>query len=432
MWDYFAGQVVLLTGASGFLGTALGYRLLSKAPLAHIYLLCRGGLPRLSTIWAKSLPSKYIEMLSDGHIHVLDGDITKPGMGLDNKTLEELWETLTIIIHAASSISLVHHLPKLSDSVIRSSESIACLGLACQQLKSFVYVSTAYTNAFLHQETTDTDVYVDETIYPLGRGWTTDVRDEWTQVQKYGYSRESMAHDFPWPYAYAKHLTERLITRMFIDANRDDQLLILRPSIIAPAQNFPYKGYCVPKSTPSIMLAASLLLTPSLHFCISSRLPDPDTQATTDEVPVDVVVDRLLLHLTSRSTGPVHAVSGAAKRHSSRIYWEEAMKLRRLPWTPQFSWMPVDWHSDDLHQIAKIFVIIGTSYNFCQRKTDILYQELGEKERLDLQLYTTGFGNRCDLASRLPQILHFAEKMSRKYFLARVIFWLFYGWLTYM
>jgi fatty acyl-CoA reductase len=45
MWDYFAGQVVFLTGSSGFMGTAIAYRLLSQAPIAHLYLLCRGGLP---------------------------------------------------------------------------------------------------------------------------------------------------------------------------------------------------------------------------------------------------------------------------------------------------------------------------------------------------------------------------------------------------
>lgn len=371
-------------------------------------------------------------MLSGGTVSVLDGDITKPGMGLDDETLQQLQRKLTIIIHAASSINLVYSLPKLSDAIIRSSESMACLGLACSQLKRFVYVSTAYSNAFLYQETSETDVYVNETIHPLGRGWVTDVQDEWTQVQKHGYSMEFLSHDFPWPYAYAKHLKERLLIRMFSDIGRQDQLLILRPSIVAPAQHFPYPGYSLPKSTPSTLLAATLLLTLSWHFRMASRLPDPDNQATVDEVPVDVVVDRLLAHLACGSTGPVHGVSGAAKRYAFRTYWEEVMKMRCVPWILRPMWMSVDWHSDTLHDSARIYVIGGTSYNFCDTKTDMLYRELGEKERLDLQLYTTGFGNRHDLADRLPQVLSLSEQISKRYLIARAIFWLFYGWLLWV
>jgi hypothetical protein len=368
-------------------------------------------------------------MLFEGHISVLDGDITKPSMGLDGETLQRLQQELTVIIHAASSINLVQPLTKLSDATIRASEGMAYLGLACNKLKRFVFVSTAYSNAFLHQETTDTDVYVDETIHPLGHGWVTDVLDEWTQVQDHGYSLEYLSHDFPWAYSYTKHLTERLLMRMFADASRDDQLLIIRPSIVAPAQNFPYPRYSMPKSTPSTLLSATLLLTPSWHFRMASRLPHPDTQATVDEVPVDVVVDRLLAHLARGSTGPVHAVSGAAKRYCFRTYWEEAMKLRCVPWTLQPMWMPVNWHSDTLHDSARMFVIGGTSYNFCERKTDVLYRELGEKDRLGLQLYTTGFGDQHDLAMRLPQILSLAEHISRRCFLAQVMFWVFYGWM---
>ena len=45
MWKYYSGKVLFITGASGFLGTALVYRIISQAPVAHLYLLCRDGLP---------------------------------------------------------------------------------------------------------------------------------------------------------------------------------------------------------------------------------------------------------------------------------------------------------------------------------------------------------------------------------------------------
>jgi len=43
MWEFYTGKVLLITGASGFLGTTLVYRLRQKAPVEHIFLICRKG-----------------------------------------------------------------------------------------------------------------------------------------------------------------------------------------------------------------------------------------------------------------------------------------------------------------------------------------------------------------------------------------------------
>lgn len=43
MWEYFNEKSILVTGGSGFLGTALVYRLLTSTSTARIYLVCRGG-----------------------------------------------------------------------------------------------------------------------------------------------------------------------------------------------------------------------------------------------------------------------------------------------------------------------------------------------------------------------------------------------------
>jgi FlaA1/EpsC-like NDP-sugar epimerase len=44
MWEFYTGKIVFITGGSGFVGTALVYRLVTQAPVAHLYILCRGGL----------------------------------------------------------------------------------------------------------------------------------------------------------------------------------------------------------------------------------------------------------------------------------------------------------------------------------------------------------------------------------------------------
>ena len=67
-------------------------------------------------------------------------------------------------------------------------------------------------------------------------------------------------------------------------------------------------------STPSTMFPAALKMTPSCFVAFATRLSSPMTEATSDEVPVDVVVGRLLAHLSFGTTGAIHAVSGNRAR----------------------------------------------------------------------------------------------------------------------
>jgi nucleoside-diphosphate-sugar epimerase len=44
MWDFYNDKNILVTGGSGFLGTAVVHRILTSSERAHIYLICRGGM----------------------------------------------------------------------------------------------------------------------------------------------------------------------------------------------------------------------------------------------------------------------------------------------------------------------------------------------------------------------------------------------------
>jgi uncharacterized protein YbjT (DUF2867 family) len=43
VWDYYDGKVLFVTGGSGFIGTALLWRLLSQSTPERVYVLSRGG-----------------------------------------------------------------------------------------------------------------------------------------------------------------------------------------------------------------------------------------------------------------------------------------------------------------------------------------------------------------------------------------------------
>ncbi|RAL03842.1 male sterility domain-containing protein [Aspergillus ibericus CBS 121593] len=403
MWEFFSDKSIFITGGTGFLGTVLVLRLALQAHPKRVCLLCRGGKNRAIQKWREILPEPLANMLlSAGFITYLDGNIKHPSLGLTDTSLIALEKETEIIIHAASPINLVDPLGKLSQSIIGATERLAHIALECPHLQRFVYISTAFANSHLYAESRAVDIPVREDLYPLS---SVSTATSWKDVQMRGSSEEYEAKNFPWAYAYAKHLSERVLGEVFDNAQTSDKLLIIRPSIFGPAQSFPYPGYSVPSSTPLTALAAMVAITRTLRFKAATRSRNPDIEATADEVPVDVVVDRLLFHLRHGSAGYVHAVSGERGRYTIGELWEEGMAMRKLPWRLKLTWLDVDWHSPRLHYIARFYVLFGSSYKFSEDRTIELWDRVPESERQGLNVfrdYSKGF----ELSARKDEMRH--------------------------
>jgi hypothetical protein len=341
--------------------------------------------------WSSMLPASTAKILTESQLlTVLDGELGDTAtMDLPEETLQMLKRTVHIVIHAACSVQLQSSLRELAYSVMAPSLCLTKYALKFPNLERFVFFSTAYANAHLWQTSNSSDVRVDEIIYPLSaesEDYFQSALDSWSAVQKTGSSDEYDAHDFPWPYAYAKHLAERLVLQKASEGNKLDKFLIIRPSVIGPADKHPYPGYATSKGTPSTAVAAAYMLHPGRRITLSSRCEKPGQEATIDEVPVDVVVDRALVHIAVGTSGCVHAVSGEQGRLSVDEWWHAFKKERRIPWNVKLAWTSEDWHSPNLHQIARRFKIIGTSFAFSEEKTAQVAEKLGGRKE-DLMLF---------------------------------------------
>ncbi|KAL1961660.1 hypothetical protein VTN77DRAFT_1335 [Rasamsonia byssochlamydoides] len=231
-----------------------------------IYIICRNGRSNLEKKWKRWLHDEDAEKLCKAtNITVLNGDIVEMDI---NAALSTLRPKIDIIIHAASLINVARPLGKIKDIIIGASEKLAGFALECgENLERFVYVSTAFANAHLYQTRSDTvDVDIEERIYPSAGSEYDTTAAEWEEAQK---------HSEP-------HLTEQLLHNML-----GEKLLIVRPLIIAPVQSTPFEGFSVPLSTPSTMLAAAVMITPSWHMTFSTRstAPQIETSNGTNHVP---------------------------------------------------------------------------------------------------------------------------------------------------
>lgn len=312
-------------------------------------------------------------------IVVLSGDITVERLGLDQTMIDTLRNGVSIFIHAASSISLRDGLPKMAASVVHPSLAVAKMALSFTNLKTFVFVSTAYVNGFLHWQPVQggkrSECVVEERIYPLRRGDNDKGPSaELANIAEFGTTPEHSCVSHPYAYSYVKHLTERLLLDLFKSAGRESELLLFRPSCFAPAQQEPFPHFEVSGSAPvTTAMCAIVASQPGKAWC-TSNLAEPST-STIDEVPVDVVVNRLLVHIAFSSYGCVHAVSGASGRRSFTDMYNAIAELRRPWWLrPTITWCEDGTDSSQICALSRFYKILGCSYLFREEKTEKLWQ----------------------------------------------------------
>ncbi|OGM44204.1 putative male sterility domain containing protein [Aspergillus bombycis] len=370
---------------------------------------------RLQSTWSQWLSEETIQTLCDpSKLTVFDGDIRLPDMGLPKDTIDIVRAHVDVIIHAASSTHLAKHLAGLVDIVILASNMIGEFALSCPKLDRFVYVSTAYANG---QPSYIGDIEVDERIYDPDS--SASALEELAEVKRYGTSKVYEANEFPWPYSYAKNLTERLLVHRFQDHGAMNQLLIVRPSIIGPSQSVPYPGFCLPLSAPMLVLTAGMASSTSGDVRIGTSFADPNSQATVDEVPVDVVADRLISHAAAGTAGAIHAVSGKRARYKTSDGWHQVVRFRPIPWDLRLVWDPNGWKSPKQHYLSRLYRLLGTSYAFSEQRTVELSKAFSPEERKELQLFTRV--QLCDLLPRQEQhIRYLLDRTTSKHAKVRI------------
>jgi nucleoside-diphosphate-sugar epimerase len=122
-------SVLLLTGSTGLVGSAL-FNLLSSKSRGFI-LLSRE--PTRLEMVRKVKPCQ-----------VLKGDITCPHLGLDDHTYAELTQSITEIIHCAAETRFGALLECARRTNTAGTREILDLALACPRLQKVAYISTVY------------------------------------------------------------------------------------------------------------------------------------------------------------------------------------------------------------------------------------------------------------------------------------------------
>ncbi len=299
--EALGGRRIGITGATGFLGTALAERLLRAVPECEVALLVRPGrrgpadrvrreilrndcFDRLRA----ELGSEF-QATMDRRVRVMAGDVGEDGLGLDEAG-RELLAGCTTVVHSAATVSFDSPLDRAVEiNLLGPSRVAATLNdlhsrSGAKDKPHLVAVSTAYVAgsrrglvpeavlpetpwatevawrpevAAARRARSDADAASREPAAlarfakraraelgaagtPLLAARSEKLREEWvdTRLVEVGKAR---AQGLGWPdaYAYTKSLGERAL----LDTRADLPLTIVRPSIIEAAMEEPHPGW---------------------------------------------------------------------------------------------------------------------------------------------------------------------------------------------
>lgn len=302
--EALAGKRIAVTGATGFLGTALVERLLRAVPECEVAVLVRptrrsDAAQRLKRDLLRNdcfdrlrsqLGSRF-EAEMERRLQPMGGDVSIDGLGLDAEGMAIL-ASCDIVIHSAATVSFDSPLDAavevnlLGPSRVASAIAQASRAAGHQRMPHLIAVSTAYVagrrkgpapEALLSETAMSLagdvswqgevaaarrargDIEAEsrrpERLEEFARAASRDIggagahllgerterrREDWVREQMVAAGR-SRAQTLGWPDAYA--YTKSFGERALLEGHPDQPITIVRPSIIESALAQPYPGW---------------------------------------------------------------------------------------------------------------------------------------------------------------------------------------------
>src|ERR1035441_1797365 len=133
-------ELILVTGATGFLGVQLVRELLDRQPNATLALLIRDR----AGISGKQRADAMIPAADRSRVEVYSGDVSQPNCGLYPAAYHRLLDQTTRQIHSAATVHFDHSLNEARSINVEGTRRVLDFAAGARQLKSFAYVGTAY------------------------------------------------------------------------------------------------------------------------------------------------------------------------------------------------------------------------------------------------------------------------------------------------
>ncbi|KAK3916042.1 Putative fatty acyl-CoA reductase [Frankliniella fusca] len=282
--EALAGQTLLVTGASGFLGKAMLEKLLRTCPrIKRVYVVLRARRGKA--------PRDRLRELLDGPVFdnirrtdpgalakivPLNGDCCEKRLGLSADDASLVQAEVNVVVHTAASVRFDDPVKQAVLLNTRGAQEVCALALGMSHLSALVHVSTTYSNT--------NHPVIEERVYPATADWREMIRLAETLTQE-EFDRQAPQHMgyHPNTYTFTKSLAEQVV-----NDHRDRlNVAIYRPSIVVGAVKEPMPGWVDNLNGPmALCVGVSKGL---IHTALA------DENSVMDMVPVDIAVNGIIL-----------------------------------------------------------------------------------------------------------------------------------------
>jgi len=142
------GSNVFLTGATGFLGAEIMKRVLLAHPGSRLTLLVRSSAQeaagkRVDTLLEKTFGPDEVRR-HRARIDVVEGDISRPGLGLDAKQTDAVRSSIDHVVHCAATVRFDLPLDVARRDNTEGTRNVLALAEGARSLRRLDYVGTSY------------------------------------------------------------------------------------------------------------------------------------------------------------------------------------------------------------------------------------------------------------------------------------------------
>src|SRR5215211_5987603 len=123
-----SGPVSFLTGVTGLVGSELLQVLVDSRPDRRVIVLTRN-------------PDKIPSLNQYAEIKVIEGDLTRPGLGLHTGTLRQIQKEVTEIIHCAAETRFSLPIEEARAANTRGTSNLLKMARGCRRLEKFAHLS---------------------------------------------------------------------------------------------------------------------------------------------------------------------------------------------------------------------------------------------------------------------------------------------------
>lgn len=357
-----AGKRVLLLGATGFVGKAWLVHALEELPeLGKITLIVRrqrqaSGESRFHAVLASNpafqgLHAKHGAGLAAWlapRLEVVEGDVRKPGLGLDDATRARLAREIDVVINSAAMIDFVPRLDRALATNVKGAMEVASLTASFDHA-SLLHVSTAYVagnrsgtfpEAPVEARTPSGEPFDAEAeAAALMEGAMHAMAEGGEVAKRWILDGSARAEKLGWPnvYTYSKSLAEALLTRFA--AQQGLPMSIVRPSIVESAQRVPFEGY---NDGLNLLTAMIYLLGTWIRHLPAS----PDHPV--DVVPVDDVARAMSAVAAALVAGRARPVYQVATSERNPITVGEAFEYTALSHRRHYRRPDAPWFEQEI------------------------------------------------------------------------------------